>query len=326
MIIDYNFFGVDFHGNIFDTAIPTAEIDELKMGAGIWDEVFVSIDTKIDSKEEKPKTWQLKTIMDAKFEKNLEAGSLGADGHVVTKIQQYRRNINGDGKWVLIGVFDYDEDYNVYSFLDRLVENEAVYEYAIVPVAGNILGDITVAEPIKVKYDGLFISDLQNNYKIEFDKNVDSISHNRNFAKFDVLNGRFPIPVFGNQNYRTGSMSFLPLTQQQIESNGMKIDARSEKTLQKNIVNFLTAKSAKVIRDSTGENMIVAVHDVSTKQREGALEDLSDISFSFTEIGEMDYETMSGSGLIGQAGKSRYTFDEDGEVVWGNGDMRSEYE
>ena len=48
MMIDYNFFGYKFHGNVWDTAIPTSHIDEVVIGAGIYDEIYVSGDAHID--------------------------------------------------------------------------------------------------------------------------------------------------------------------------------------------------------------------------------------------------------------------------------------
>lgn len=320
MIIDYNYFGVGLHGNVFDTAISTAELDEVTMGAGLWDELFISVDTKIGQEMLKPKNWQLKTIMDAKFKGSLEAGSLGADGHVVTKIQLYRRDINKTNEWLLVGMWDYDEDFNVYSFVDRLAENQANYEYAILPVADKILGDLTQTNrSVHVEYDGVFISDLQNNFKVEYDLKKDAVTHVKNYSEMQTLNGRYPIVVSGNQNYRTSSMSFLPLTDEQVNSRGTKINGRSERELRESIVNFLQKGGAKVIRNSNGDMTVAAVHSVTETPREGNLEDLSDISFNYVEIGELEYETMSKGGLIGSAGKSKYTFDEDGEIIWNNG-------
>ena len=67
MIIGYNYFGKSVDGILFDTAVPTSNLDEVIVGAGIYDEIFVSVDTTITNQNAKPDKWQLKTIMDAKF-------------------------------------------------------------------------------------------------------------------------------------------------------------------------------------------------------------------------------------------------------------------
>ena len=87
MIVGHTFFGRGMEGVVYDTAIPTDELDEVWLGEGMYDEVFVSVDTSINSNNEKPTGWQLKTIMDAKFNGSLEAGSIDGGGHKVVKLQ-----------------------------------------------------------------------------------------------------------------------------------------------------------------------------------------------------------------------------------------------
>lgn len=316
MIIGYDFFSKDFHGNIFDTAIPTAELDEVTMGAGIYDELFVSVDTSIADDNVKPGKWKLKTIMDAKFQNDLEAGSLDADGHVVTNIQIYRRRYLEDKEWLIVGEFPYDRDYNVYSFVDRFTENGVDYEYAIVPVANKVIGDITVSEPVGVDYDGVYISDLENNFKLEVDFNLGDVSHNTNFATSQPLNGKYPILTYGTQNFQSGDITFLPLSEEQLSMGGGAINGREERVMRERVVTFLQKGGAKVIRNDNGQTIVVGTSNVKSTSKNGNLIDLSSITFTYTEIGKLDNETMGKAGLIGTASKSKYTFDENGEIVW----------
>lgn len=320
MIIGYNFFGRSFHGNIFDTGISTAEIDEVTIGAGLWDELFVSVDTSINDANEKPTQWQIKTIMDAKFQNNLEAGSFGAGGNIVDTLQLYRRDINKSAKQILIGQFPYEPEYNVYSFVDRLAENLANYEYSIVPLSGNIMGDLNKTfKPAFVEYEGVWLSDLDNNFKIEFDVKQGAVTHNGNFSETETLNGKYPIITRGKQNYRTGNISFLPLSSEQIDSRGQKINARNEREVRESILTFLKSDSAKVIRNSNGDMRVVVVYNIQETPREGFLEDLSDISFDYVEVGKLEDNDLAKNGLLGKAGMSKYTFDENGDVIWNNG-------
>lgn len=316
MIIDYNFFGHKKHGVIWDTAIPTSHIDEVVVGAGVYDEIFVSIDTAIGQEPIKPTSWQLKTIMNPKFEADLEAGSISGNGHKIKAIQIYRRPYLKNDAWLMVGQFDYDEDYNVYSFIDRFTENGAKYEYAVVPVSKDVIGEVTVSRPIDVSYEGVFLSDLENNYQLEIDFEMGQISHNNNVSTSNPLNGKFPVVTFGNQNYKTGTIDFLPLSQDQISSAGKQIDGRLERQYQEKVLKFLKSGKAKVLRNDNGEMMVIAAHNVATQSKNGNLIDLNAISFQFTEVGELNFETMSKGGLIGNAGKSKYTFDENGNIIW----------
>lgn len=316
MIIGYDFFSKGINGNVFDTGIPTTAIDEMTIGSGIYDEILVSVDTSITEADERLTGWHLKTLMNPKFENDLEAGSLDSDGHEITMIQIYRRKYLLEDNWLLIGQFEYDINYNMYSFVDRFTENGARYEYAIVPVARDVIGDITVSEPVNVDYDGIFITDLHNNYRMEVDYELGQVTHNNNMSTSAPLNGRYPIVTFGNQDYQTGNITFLPLSQEQVDSGGTTVNGRTERLYRDQVLSFLKSGNSKVIRNDNGEMMIVATHGVTTTSKNGSLVDLQAISFAFTEIGGFDFESMSKSGLIGEAGKSKYSFDEDGNIIW----------
>lgn len=316
MIIGYDFYNKDFHGNVYDTAIPTSQLDELTVGAGIYDEIFISVDTTINEKNEKPTKWLLKNIMDAKFKNDLEAGTLDADGYIVNKIQIYRRKYLEEKNWLLIAEFDYDKEYNVYSFVDRLAENDVTYEYAIVPVANTIIGETTLSDPVRSEYEGVFISDLENNYKIEYDFELGDVNYNKNVSFVNPINSQYPIAINGGQNFKSGNITFTPLSQGQIDSGGTKINGKDESVLRESIADFLNKGTAKAIRKDNGEMLIVATYDVRSTSRGGNLLDIHAMSFAYNEIGKLDYPTLSKGGLIGSASKSKYTFDEDGEIIW----------
>lgn len=326
MIIGYNFLGNGFHGNVFDTAIPTSEIDEVTMGAGIYDELFVSLNTTIDETDEKPEKWEIKTIMDAKFQNDVEAGTIDADGHVVTRIHIYRRKYGVNDEWLMLGDFEYDKEFNVYSFVDRLAENGVTYEYAVVPVAATVIGDVTLSAPIKVEYDGMWISDIKNNFKLNYDFELGEISHNTNYVMSNPISGKYPIMSFGSQDYKTGSATFLPLSEVQEKIQGRYVDGHEEFVYREKILDFLKSGGAKVIRVDTGQMLIVATHDVKSTPKSGRLVNLESISFSYTEIGAFDYSTMQKGGLIGGAVKSKYTFDDKGDVVWTMSGIRKDSE
>lgn len=316
MIIGYDFFSKDLNGNVYDTAISTSHIDEVAMGAGLYDELYISVDTSIDKENKKPQKWQLKTIMNAKFKNDLEAGTLDADGHTVTKIQIYRRKFLEDKEWLIVGEIEYDEKYNVYSFVDRFAQSGTVYEYATVPVANKIVGDITVSEPVSVNYDGVFISDTNNNFKLEIDLSKGTTEHITNVNTMQPLNGAYPIVTTGNQRHKSGSMQFLPLTQRQIDIGGDRINGIDEYEYRSALINFLQERRSKVIRNSNGEIIVASISNIKSLNREGYLDDLADVSFDYVEIGAMNNETMTKAGLVSTPSKSQYTYDENGDVDW----------
>ena len=318
MIIGVDFFGKGWEGNIYDTAIPTSELDEVTMNTGIYDELYVSVDTTIDDKNEKPTGWKIKNIIDAKFNNSLEAGTIDGSGHTVTDIQLYRREYQTDMEWQLVAAFPYDPDYNVYTIVDRFIQNQQVYEYCIVPIAEAIVGDVTVSQPVKSEFDGVYISDIENNFKMEADLEIGETDYHKNFSQSVPLNGAFPIVSFGSQNYRTGNVKFLPLTEEQLNAYGTKIDGRKERLNRQRVIEFLNNGQAKVIRREDGDMIVCSTTDIKASPKGGGLNELSGLSFNYIELGKLDVETMEKSGLIARAGKSLYTYDDFGEIVWSN--------
>lgn len=317
LIIGVDYYNYGFDQQFYDTPIPTSELDEVMMGAGMYDEVFISVDDTIDEKQEKPAQWTLKTIMDANFNNNLEAGSINGSGHKVTKLQCYRREyLSTDTSWQLVANFDYDSHYNLYTVIDRFIENEKTYEYSIVPLANDIMGDILIGPPVKSEFSGVFISDIDTNFAMNVDLSYSDLTYNTSMSQAVPLNGQFPIVSFGNANYRTGSISFLPLTPQQEFGYESKIDAHAELLNRNNVINFLNNGKAKVIRRDDGDILVVATSNVKTAPKAEGLESISNVTFDFVEIGKLDYNTMEKGGLISSAGKSVYTYDDDGNIVW----------
>ena len=316
MLIGYDFFG-SRENLCFDTAIPTSQLDSVIMNTGVYDELFISLDTAIARTNNRPEGWFLKNIMHAKFENDLESGSLDADGHKITKIQIYRR-ILGDGAsgWVLVGEFEYKTDFNVYSFVDVTAESGRYYEYSIVPVAGNVIGEKTISDPTYISYNGVFISDKENNYKIQFDFESKDTEYNKNFSSMTPLNGEFPIVVYGNQDYRTGSISFLPLSETQIKSGGTKVDGKEERLIRDKVTSFLNNGKSKVLRNDNGDIMIMATSNVKSSPKSNALMDIQSVSFDYTELGEVHSDTLLRAGLVGGVVESNYTYDEYGNVIW----------
>lgn len=317
MIIGHTFMSHGVNGSFFDTAIPTDNIDELTLNGGVYDEVFVSVDTSLPADNVKPTGWQLKHIIDAKFKNDIEAGSIDANGFKIDGLLIYRRKFEPNAKWVLVGETDYQFEYNVYSFVDKTVQNGVTYEYAILPKSKEVLGEITQSAPVTVNYYGSYISDINDTYRMNLDFELGEISHHRNSATLNPMNGRYPVVVFGSQNYKSGSMSFLPVTEEH-QKHGGPINKANEYKLRESIVNFLNNGASKIIRNESGEILIVAITDVKTAPKADWLHDVQKVSFNYTEVGKIEGNSLKGMGLIGQAVKSKYTYNENGEILWEN--------
>lgn len=318
MIVGYDFFGYGDEGTngaIFDTPICTEMLDELRLNEGTYDEVYVDLNTSVTDTPEKPSSWSIQTIMDAKFENDLDAGSLGADGFKVTHIQLYR-TVYGTENWELITEFDFDQDYNMYNFTDRYVQNGVTYQYAIVPVANEVMGEKLVSDTVDVSYHGIFLTDRKENKRLEFDITLGDISHNTNSSVNESLNGQFPIVVFGNTNYRSGNLSVLPVSEATKNLYGGGIDKMQEQINRTSWLDFLNNGKAKVLRIDSGVLMLVVTMNAKETHMDGDnLRDLASISFDYTEIGKLTHEMMQNNDLLATADRGKFTFNDYGEVT-----------
>ncbi|MCY7911108.1 hypothetical protein MOB65_19840 [Bacillus inaquosorum] len=317
MIIDYNFFGFEHGGCVWDTPVCTDMLDELQLNEGIYDEVYVNLDTTIPDNTSKPTVWSLSTIMDAKFTGDLDAGSVGAEGFKVTKILLFR-SLVGTNQWDAVAQFEYDKEYNVYDYIDRYVQNGSTYQYAVVPVANEILGDRLASDPIKAEYEGIFLTDKNENRRLEYDISLGDVLSNTASSVTQPINGKYPIIIFGTSNYRSGNLSVLPLSKSTVSMAGERIDKFAEQINRQEWLSFLNNCKAKVLRMDNGVLMLVVTQNATVSHKEGdILRDLASISFDFVEIGELTFDSLIKNDLIPSAERQKMTYDDYGGIISG---------
>ena len=317
MIIGYNFFGYGHGGSVWDTPICTDMLDELELQEGVYDEVYINLNTNIADDTANPTVWTLTTIIDSKFTGDLDGGSIGAEGFRVTKILLYR-SVFGSNKWDAVGQFDYDEEYNVYDYVDRYVQNGAQYQYAIVPVANEVIGEKLFSDPVDASYEGIFITDKKENRRLEFDINLGDINYNTSSALNQPINSQFPIVTFGNSRYRSGNLSVLPLSKETVALAGSSVDKFAEQLNRQEWLEFLNNGRAKVLRMDSGVNMLIVTQNAVASHKEGdILRDLASLSFDYVEIGNIDFAMMIKNDLIPSSYASKMTFDDFGGIISG---------
>lgn len=318
MIIGYDFLGYADNGTngaYFDTPICTELLDELIMNEGTYDHVYVDLNTSVANTTEKPPMWNIQTVLSAGFTGDLDAGSVGADGFKVTHIQLYR-SVYGSDQWELTAQFEYDEEYNVYDYIDRYVQNGATYQYAIVPVANEVMGDMLKSDTVDVSYQGIFLTDRKENRRLEYDITLGEIAYTTSSSVNTPLNGQYPIVVFGNTNYRSGSLSTLPLSKSTIAMAGAGIDKMEEQINRNKWIDFINNRKAKVLRMDSGVLMLIITQNPKIAHKENdLLRDLASISFDYMEIGSLNFDMMVSNDLISEAHLGKFTFADDGTVI-----------
>lgn len=315
--MDFNFFGFELGGCVHDTPVCTDMLDEIQVNGGKYDDIFIDLDTEgITNNTARPDRWTMTTIMNAEFEGNLDAGSIGGNGFKVTNVQLYR-TIAGIENWQPIATFEYNEDFNVYSYIDRYVSNGTEYRYALVPIANQINGEMLKSDTIKSEYEGIFLTDRNENRRFEYDIVLGDIVYNQSFSISQPINGAYPIVVFGNSKYRSSNLSVLPLSRSTVEMAGGGIDKIAEQVNRQEWLDFINNGKAKVLRMDSGLLALVVTHEATITHKEGQLKDLASISFNYTEIGELNFENIVRNALVSGTYTQKSTFDDFGGVISG---------
>jgi hypothetical protein len=316
VIIGYNFMGYEHGGSVWDTPICTDMLDELELNEGTYDEVYVNLDVTTPSNTAKPTIWTVTTIMDSKFTGDLDGGSIGAEGFKITSIQLYR-SIYGTGKWDAVGQFKYDEEFNMYDYVDRYVQNGAVYQYAIVPVANEVQGDKLISDRVGASYEGIFITDKKENRRFDYDISLGEVVYNTTSALNQPLNSGFPIVTFGQSKYRSGNLSVLPLSDDTIALAGSGVDKLAEQINRQEWLDFINNGRAKVLRMDNGVLMLIVTQNATASHKEGMLKDLASLTFDYVEVGEINFGNMMKNDLIPSGYASKMTYDDNGGIISG---------
>lgn len=319
LIIGYDFFGLA-EGGIFDTPICTDMIDNIDLSGGYFDELFIDLDiAKATESIAKTETlvWDYTTILQAKFNGNLDGGSIVNNGFKIDKIL-LQRSLVGSDLWDVVAVFDYKDGFDSYRYTDRYIQNGAVYQYAIVPVSSEVIGARLISGRILCSYEGMFLTDREENRRVLYDIELGDITYNKESAVVKPLNSSYPVATFSKGNYRTGNISTLPLSDETIMHAGSQIDGLAEQVNRDKWSNFIHNGRAKVIRMDSGVLMLAITTNLNVSHKqEGSLRDLASISFDYTEIGAVNFDNLLENGLISEVFASSLTYDDFGGVMIG---------
>ena len=298
MFISLDFFGLD-EGAVFKTNIGHVGYNELQITGTVIDEIYVDEDVEIPITTDKPESWTYSTILNAKFQGNLEAGSLSANGSEIELIKFQKRRWD-ELEWTDVGEVKYNEDGKaIYELLDKFVANQQVYQYSLLPVTSSVLGSRVLSDEITVDFEGVFLSDKDNNYRLLYDLQFGDINHNTSSSVFETLNSKYPIVVYSNLDYTDFDVeaTFVSASTSNGETE-RQVDTRMEKTERDNLLRRVKNHKPKIYRDVNGELKLVTVVDNPQEKPMSGVNGIAKISFKMVEIGSVDTESLKAYGML----------------------------
>lgn len=276
----------------FDANVSSYDFTYLEARQAIVDEISADLGNKEFTVDKG--SWQTNTVFLATLNSTLEAGNLSMGGSDVDTLR-FKKRKKGELQWLLIDEVPYNKDQISYVVRDRLARSNIEYEYAIVPVTGNVEGEI-IQNSIVALHEGLWVVDANNSVNIFCEVEYGTVNHNTNTNVFELLDNRYPIVVTGKLDYTSGSNSGRLLAKESWDKYSMDYDA--ELNLRESVLKFMKNGKPKILKNDKGRYYLIIANNV--KEEPYDLDNASvTLSFNWTEIGDAeDLETLISCDLL----------------------------
>lgn len=286
----FQFVGYDAFGGPNALTSAPSNVDNIKttkLSNAIFDHFNVSKNTKIPISTKIPTEWDYDTIMDADFNGNLDAGNVDFLVENISAVKIKRRK-RGTFDWLTLETIPINkvEDLN-FLFIDRLNAYNVEYEYAFVPILNNIEGDYIINSVLS-KFNGIFIGDADVTYQMLYGLSYGTNARVQEVGTFNPLGKKYPVIVAnGISSYETGSVSATVVDDNFAETRVVDNIATAKKT--KEMVDFLTNKKAKILKDWNGKIWLCFITgNVQTSYISGSSMKIPQVKFDWTEIGDAE--------------------------------------
>lgn len=263
------------------TPTDVANINNLRIHNGIYDEVFATKDTTKDYSEE-VKVWDFDTLLYSLFKNNLFGGNVEFAASTVSAIRIKRRK-KGDFNWDTIVEIPVktNADFQFERF-DRYARGNTEYEYSLVPMLDNVEGNLNT-NSIKSEFEGFYFIDKDTIFQAILNTQL-STTRNHNSTTISTLGRKYPFHVSnGKSNYTTGQLqaSFVDV------GLDCTLDLENGWKYREAVDDFLTNGKPKILKNGEGKMWMVAIVD-------SVPQDLSNFylmpvhTVSWAEIGNVD--------------------------------------
>lgn len=264
-----------------------------KLKNGIFSHWYITKDVKSEYSSEEPTLWEYLTIMDANFNGTLQAGNVGYILDNIDGIKIKRRKVD-EYDWITLDYVSAEVLGTTLSFTlnDNLNQNDVEYEYAFVPVFQEVEGNY-ITNTIKSKFNGVFICDAESIYKFYTNVSYGTNERVQQIGVFEPFGRKYPVVVSNSLlNYETGSFKGDILNNDFLDTR--RIDAKEIVEKRKQIVDFLTNKKAKILKDWNGNFWLIFITDsIQTDYANNSGMSIVNVESRWTEVGDAN----SGSDL-----------------------------
>ena len=301
MIVGYDFLGDS--GAVHDNRIALEVINSVEIKNGLYDELMLK--NGYDEFNINRDEWTYSTTLLAKFRNNLEAGNIGFGDGFEGYIEIRKRKIEDLNDWQLVGRVDYKNESRFY-FYDELVEAGQTYEYALVPVSKNELGQVVegdaVTKTVTADFEDTFLIDTDKSIKLRYDLDLNDMERVRKVSLIEGLYSKYPIFTSSAKvSYDRGSIDAKLVSDRNRDRifNGQGVDSRSEMMFRESVKDFISNDNIKFLKFPDGKvYLVVTSESYNWNQDVDFGRDIADINFDWTEIADINDENLIKYGLI----------------------------
>jgi hypothetical protein len=212
-----------------------------------------SDDLNIDEK------WDNNTLLLAKFNNNLEAGSIANNGNRITKFRIVRREADQDqNEDIYLGEVPFDNTSDADIVFEDVSNPNLDLIYTVIPVSESGLDGFPREINVKSDFAGIWIVDKDTREVLAFDKaignvgNVDS-TYNLQRTQIDTF-GNYPQFYYSNDSgYETFTLSTVILPE----------DGKRTGKKYKDILNmFIKDHNPKIVKTDTGRIFVADISNI----------------------------------------------------------------
>ncbi len=282
------FLGTSFFCGKHTLLPPATNVDNfttITISNGIYDHLYLSSDSTktINNINDE---WDLYTKLNASFEGDLEAGSIGfSTRNTDTIVVKTREKGSFDWKTIYTVPIVNDEDFNFiksYPYSRNLSDNE----YMIISQINGIENSYAITE-CRTEFDGYFIVDKENIYGTIYNIQITDTVQNVNNTTLELLNSQYPsVYTNSDSNYTSGTTSGCFL---KFDMENCVVDIDGGVKYRGDVMQWICNGKPKILKLEDGRIYLIKVVGQPSDTNEGH-KDLRRISFDWVEIGNVDDE------------------------------------
>lgn len=280
--------------------IPVA--NGVQLTNAIFDEFDLSRDGTESYSTEIPEEWNISTIMQTNFNGNVNAGNVDYSTQDLAGVR-IKRRIKGTFAWITLYDIAMESAAGLsFTKYDLLNQHGVTYEYAFVPYLNDNTECAYIIKEVDSVLDGVFVCSPGSIAKFYGGLSYGTGSMANKTGVFEPLGSKYPVVVSNaNTQYYSGSITATALTYNQLMND--KFDRYTLSSYLRLLMQFLTDKGTKIIKDWNGNLWLAAIVDnIQSSYNNNVGMGIGDVSFNFVEIGSaVDQETLEMHGFINTA-------------------------